>query len=83
MRFELFGKFYGWCPIFIIDLHLNTGTVMRHRFYRWRQRAGEFKWNTPDSMNFKSVDTISGWNVVDVKYKFFFGADTSLWISKD
>ena len=79
MRFNLFGKYFGWCPVYIIDLHLNTGTIMRHRFYKWRQRDGGFQWATPDLLNFKSVDTISGWNVVDVKYKLVCGENASLW----
>lgn len=83
MRIKLFGKYYGWCPIYRVDIHLKTGTVMSHRFYKWRQKDGGFKWATPDSLNFKSVDSIEGWQVVDAKYRLFFGVDASLWHWED
>lgn len=83
MRINIFGKYYGWCPIYTVDLHLNTGTVMRHLFYKWGQRGSGFRWGSPNSLNFKTPDTISGWNVIGVKYKFMWGADADLWNWKD
>ena len=84
MKLKIFGKYYGWLPYYMVDLHMNTGTVQRrHPFYIWRQKDGGFRWKTPRTLNFKTVDTITAWFLSDITYHFHWGADVKLWELED
>ena len=37
MKLTINGKVYGWNVIFDADIHLTTGTVIKHQFYKFRE----------------------------------------------
>ena len=47
MKLTINGKVYGWNVIFDADIHLTTGTVIKHQFYKFRKRNGGYQWAAP------------------------------------
>lgn len=77
------GKIYGWAPVFEVEIHLSSGTVIRHPFYKFRKREGGLQWASPTTIAFRSVDDIVGWRVVKISRKFQWAEPNTYWTFKD
>lgn len=72
-------KVYGWALVFDMDIHLTTGTVIKHQFYNFRKNDGNYQWSSPATLCLNSADNIAGWHVTAVRKKFVWGVPVDFW----
>ena len=83
MRIKLFGKYYGWCPVLLVDLHMDSGTVQRHPFMVFKRVRDGFRWNSWGSLGFRDISNLTSWFVVGSERRFMWGVNASLWKLED